>query len=401
MSEAGLRVLYTFPHPLGRPGIATTAWNQIWGLQRAGVDTYVSCTSVARPLESTAALRQSLVVLGRRVPHRALGYERALAWHDWRTARWLRELAGRIDLVHCWPRAGLRTMRMAHEIGVPVLRESPNCHTAFACEVVARECQQLGIAPPPGHSHSFDAARLSIEEAEFDTASGILVPSDFVQKTFLDRGFDRSKLARHRYGYDPTRFSARGRKDRSTNDPLSVAFVGSGEPRKGLHLALQAWCDAGAAEAGGSFRICGSIQPDYRRVLAPRLAHPSVRELGFVGDPGAVLREVDALILPSLEEGSALVTYEALASGCLLLVSDAAGAPCEHDRNGLLHPAGDVAALTAHIRKLHEHRSEIQRLQLSGRETLEELTWEASGRRLREIYSDYVEARRRSPASAA
>ena len=58
------------------------------------------------------------------------------------------------------------------------------------------------------------------------------------------------------------------------------------------------------------------------------LAHPSVRVLGQRNDVPELMRQSDIFVLPSIEEGSALVTSEARGSGCVLLVSDAAGAVC-------------------------------------------------------------------------
>ena len=167
------------------------------------------------------------------------------------------------------------------------------------------------------------------------------------------------RLLRHRYGYDPARFGASGRRD--GDRPFTVGFVGRGEPRKGLHIALEAWQDSGAA-ADGRFVIAGAIDPDYRDVLAPLLAHPSVEHHGHVADPAALMRECDVLVLPSLEEGSALVTYEARACGCVLVVSDRAGAACTDGVDALVHPAGDRAALAAHLRALHDDPGLLDRL---------------------------------------
>jgi hypothetical protein len=47
---------------------------------------------------------------------------------------------------------------------------------------------------------------------------------------------------------------------------------------------------------------------------------------GYLADVSGEMRNPDVLVLPSIEEDSALVTYDARASGCVLLVSDAAGA---------------------------------------------------------------------------
>ena len=91
--------------------------------------------------------------------------------------------------------------------------------------------------------------------------------------------------------------------------------------------------------------------PGYAEKLAPMLAHPSVKALGRQNVP-ELMRQCHLLILPTIEEGSALVTAEARASGCVLLVSEAAGAVCKHMENALVHPVGDVTTLTQHITNL-------------------------------------------------
>jgi glycosyltransferase involved in cell wall biosynthesis len=62
------------------------------------------------------------------------------------------------------------------------------------------------------------------------------------------------------------------------------------------------------------------------------LSHPSVRVLGHRNDVPELMRKSDILVLPSIEEGSALVAAEARGSGCALLVSEAAGAVCTRSK---------------------------------------------------------------------
>ena len=119
--------------------------------------------------------------------------------------------------------------------------------------------------------------------------------------------------------------------------------------------------------------------PAYRERIAELLQHPSVHELGFVDDMGALMSDAEALLLPSLTEGSALVTYEAQAAGCALLVSDAAGAPCVHGEQCLIHEAGDVAALTQHLRQVREDRDLLSRLRDGALANAAQLTWSAAG----------------------
>ena len=108
--------------------------------------------------------------------------------------------------------------------------------------------------------------------------------------------------------------------------------------------------------------------------------------LGFVDDPAAVLREADVLVLPSVEEGSALVTYEAQACGCVLVVSDAAGARCDHGRHGLVHSAGDVCTLTTHLRMLDQNPGLLAQMRATVIAERERLTWDAAAADLTGVY---------------
>jgi glycosyltransferase involved in cell wall biosynthesis len=138
--------------------------------------------------------------------------------------------------------------------------------------------------------------------------------------------------------------------------------------------------------------VCGAFEPGYQEVLAPLLSHPSVEISGFVGDPAGLMRESDVFVLPSIEEGSALVTYEAKACGSVLVVSEAAGARCRDGFDGLVHRTGDVAALTEHLRRLHRDPLLLERLRSASLAQDGDLAWSAAGAELADIYVRQVEA---------
>jgi glycosyltransferase involved in cell wall biosynthesis len=214
----------------------------------------------------------------------------------------------------------------------------------------------------------------------------LLVPSEYALGTFVDRGVAREKLVLRRYGYEAGRFFARNGSREAHARPFTAIFVGRCEPRKGLHHALRAWIDSGAAETG-RFLVCGSFEQGYRELLEPLLAHPSVEVHGFVSDPAALMRESDVFIFPSIEEGSALVTYEAQACGCVLVVSEATGARCTDGVDGLVHPPGDVATLTEQLRRISRDRALLERLRAAGLERSKQLSWAAAGQELAGIYA--------------
>jgi glycosyltransferase involved in cell wall biosynthesis len=390
-----VRVLYSFPHKLGAARIATTAWHQVDGAAAAGADLTVLTGSICKSLPDSVEVGTTLAWKRLRIPYKLLGTLRACVLHDWLVARKLEKLAGKVDVIHVWPLGALRTMQVAKRLGIPTVLERPNAHTRFAYEVVQQECRRLGLSMPPGHEHDYNPAVLKREEAEYELADRLLCPSDFVARTFLERGFAAEKLARHQYGFNDKVFYP-DPKARVENKGLTMLFAGGCAPRKGLHYALEAWLQSSAHETG-TFLIAGGFIPGYAERLSTQLAHPSVQVLGHRNDLPHLMRRSDVLVLPSIEEGSALVTSEARGCGCVLLVSDAAGAICEHEKNALIHSVGDVQTLTRHIDRLHKERALLEKLREASLKTVQEISWSAAGRKLVSVYENAAKVHQKSP----
>jgi glycosyltransferase involved in cell wall biosynthesis len=317
---------------------------------------------------------------------------RACALHDRIVARRLEKLAGKIDIIHTWPLGALETLRTAADLGIPAVLERCNAHTGFAMEVVQKECDRLGVVLPPDHEHAYNSVKLHKEEEECRLATRLLCPSDFVLKTHRDKGYTGQKLARHQYGCDEKVYYPNN-ESRDSKRGLTILFVGVCAVRKGVHYALEAWLKSPASKEG-TFLIAGEFLPAYREKLTSMLSHPSVKVLGHRDDVPELMRKSDILVLPSIEEGSALVTSEARAGGCVLLVSENTGATCRHMENALVHSVGDVAALTQHFTMLHDDRALLQKLRAASLATISELTWDAAGMKLLEVYRETIAAHR-------
>lgn len=391
-----IRVLYSFPHKLGADRICMTAWYQVYGLAKEGAEVLVCPGTLSRSLPTGIKINQTLAWGKIRIPYKILGSMRAFSLHDYIVSHRLERLAGQIDIVHAWPLGALQTLKTAARLGIPTVLERPNAHTRFAYEVVQNECERLGIVLPPDHEHSYKKDVLNKEEAEYELATKLLCPSDFVASSFLKHGFAREKLARHQYGFDEQLYypAPEPHQDRTG---LTMLFVGGCAPRKGVHYALEAWLKSTACHEG-KFMIAGGFVPGYAEKLSSMLSHPSVHVLGHRTDVPQLMRQSDILVLSSLEEGSALVTSEARGSGCVLLVSEAAGAICEHMENALVHRVGDVSALTQHINLLQEDRKLLQRLRATSLLRVPEITWTAAGVKLLDVYREtiatYADAKR-------
>lgn len=385
-----VRVLYSFPHKLGAERICYTAWQQVNGLAAAGADLLVFPGAVKRAVPEGVRVRPTLALGPMRIPYKVIGSMRAFTLHDYIVSRRIEKLVGQVDIIHTWPQAALRTIKIAAKLGIPTVLERPNAHTRFAYEIVQQECDRLGVALPRGHEHAYNKEVLRIEEAEFKLADRLLCPSDFVVQTFLDRGFDQDKLVRHIYGFDEKSYFPDTQRHCNERG-LTMLFVGVCAVRKGVHFALEAWLRS-PAHHEGKFLIVGEFLHTYEQKLASMLSHPSVQVLGHRNDVAELMRKSDILVLPSIEEGSALVCSEAMGSGCVPLVSNASSGLCRHMENALIHQVGDVAALSQHITLVHENHELLQKLRANGLRLVPEITWDAAGIRLLQVYRETIAA---------
>lgn len=377
-----MRVLYSFPHRIGAARICTTAWYQASTAAAAGVEIVAGVGSVERPLPEGIATFETLARGRLKLPYRVLGGMRMFALHDHIVARWLRRHRREVDVVHLWPLGAMETLRTAKELGIPTVLERANAHTRFAYTVVQQESDRLGVRLPPNHEHAFNERVLAKEEVEYELADRLLCPSEFTASTFRQAGFDDSRLVRHFYGVDTDIFYPAAVSDRFT-----ALFAGVAAVRKGLHFALEAW-HRSSASIHGRLMIAGAILPEYRRILDPMLAHPSVTVLGHSDAVPRLMREAHVLVLPSIEEGFGLVSTEAMASGCVPLVSEACSDLCQTGTNALVHRVGDVDTLAAHLSLVAEDPAVWAQLRSGGLACRDAISWDAAGRRLATIYAD-------------
>jgi glycosyltransferase involved in cell wall biosynthesis len=155
-----------------------------------------------------------------------------------------------------------------------------------------------------------------------------------------------------------------------SDGPL-VGVVARLKPEKGVANFLKAAARVSPLFPEARFVIAGD-GPLRRELgdLAEDLGLKSrVRFLGFRSDASALMQSMDVLAVPSLTEGSPLVTLEAMAAGLPVVASAVGGIPDQirHDKEGLLVPPGDTGALGEALLDLLRDPSRARRLGEAGR----------------------------------
>ena len=223
-------------------------------------------------------------------------------------------------------------------------------HQRFQEAILLEENDLWGV--PAHHTDERDTRR---EEAIYHLADAITVPSTFAARSFVAMGVHNSKIHVIPYGVLLKQFTRQGEPPEGR---FEVLFAGAVGLRKGFPYLLQAF----AALPGTSkrLRVAGAVQNGMKSLLE-KLPQVGVEYLGPVSQPRLIelMSTSHVMVLPSIEEGLALVQGQALACGCPVIASTNTGAEdlFTDGSEGFIVPIRDVGALTDRMQRLAEDRN--------------------------------------------
>jgi glycosyltransferase involved in cell wall biosynthesis len=292
---------------------------------------------------------------------------------DFTEKRFLRDIKD-FDAIYLWPSTSIETFRKVKQQSKPIFLERINCYTKQAKFIIDDASSRLGIAP----QHNITADMIQQEEEEISLADFIFCPSPEVKKSFIGAGVPEHKLILTSYGWSPKRFP-HFLSDKPVSDTITVLFVGRVSVRKGAHRLLRAWEKAGIK---GRLLLCGTMEPAIAETCSRILARSDVIHRDYTSDIALAYREADFFAFPSLEEGSPLVTYEAMANGLPVLTSPmGAGDVARDGKDGIIVSPYDEEALVTGLQQLAGCAELRLRMSDSARERAQEFTWEKVARR--------------------
>ena len=297
-----------------------------------------------------------------------LFYQRADTPRIMAEKRFLRDLKN-FDAAHIWPGISLETFKGAKKLDKPIFWERINCYTAKSKRILDEAYTRLGMHP----QHEITSDSIQQEEAEMSLADFIFGPSPEVRKSFQEAGVPEHKIIPTSYGWSPQLFPYTA-SDKPQSEEVTVLFVGRVCVRKGVHLLLRAWEKSGVK---GRLILFGTIEPAIAESCGDLLARSDVLHFEFSTNYAFAYREADIFAFPSLEEGSPLVTYEAMAHGLPMLMSPmGAGGIVREGIDGMILEPYDEDAWVEALRKLASSPDLRTRFGASARQWVEEFTWE-------------------------
>lgn len=276
------------------------------------------------------------------------------------------------DCSFTYDRAGLEVMQHMRNHGKPSIMEQTVAPANCWKQLLTRS-----DAPLPADENTLDALNVLSyrEKQEWALASQILCGSEYVASSLISLGVASHKCYVVPYGVRPPS-GPKVPKSYRGDRRLRCLFIGEVGYRKGANDALSA---AKLLRDEVEFTFAGGIV--HTEIYEP-LDMPNLRMLGVVPrtEVANLYEWADVFVLPSLLEGSATVTYEALSHGVPVVCTYETGSVVKHDFNGLIVEGSNPRALAAAINKLRAP-GEVERLSSAALSSSELWSFTAYSRR--------------------
>lgn len=272
-----------------------------------------------------------------------------------------------------------QSLERAKDLGAKVFVDFGLAHPDFLNDILSDEYAKLGLP----------FTRVESEKAleELHLADKVMVPSAFVEDSFLCRDFPRERLVRNPYGVSSEWFGETDRP-RRPGEPVRIVFAGGISVRKGIKFLLLACQVLKTRKIPFELRLFGSWEPGLKSrlaefeslvsVVAPKSAQELRREFACA----------DVFVLPSLAEGMSRAVLEAMASGLVPIVSEHSGFKglVTDARDGFITPVQDHLALADRIEAVYEDTDFQELLSRNAQNLAAEFSWVGYWERLKEHY---------------
>ena len=240
------------------------------------------------------------------------------------------------------------SLEYAKQRGLRCILDQTQAERSFVHQILQEEeelWQEWSLSPFTVNNG--DLELLQREQSEQDLADLIICGSNFVKNSLIARGVDANKisvvpLGRLKDGYQPLH-------QLSTQTPqlreggLRILFAGSVGLRKGIPYLLEALQKI-KGKIPFTCKIAGTIEIKAERIdeysgvceFLGRVSRSQIKDL---------YNWADVFILPSICEGSAMVTYEAMSFGLPIITTPNSGSIVRDGIDGFIASTRDTEAI--------------------------------------------------------
>jgi glycosyltransferase involved in cell wall biosynthesis len=286
------------------------------------------------------------------------------------------------DVFHGFEGAVLYSMRAAKKNGAITVLDQPIFHHETSREIMIKEYEIWDIPPPKGlFERDINIIRKEKEIAEADY---VLVPTKKIAEDFIEKGKSANKILTIPYGFNSSRFGI-GKKE---DDKFRILFIGIVGFRKGILYLLEAFKQLNLKNA--ELIVISPVDEDIKPLI--KKYEKLFKYIQSVPNNEIVkyYNNSSVFVFPSLVEGSAYVTFEAMASGLPVITTENSGSVIHDEKHGFLIPIRSVDALKEKILFLYNNEKIRLDMGRTAAEFIGNFTWERYHQQLQYVYQNII-----------
>lgn len=280
-------------------------------------------------------------------------------------------LSKEVDFAYLWPGISLSTYQSIKSRGHKIIFEGVNTPAGNIKRILDAEYASLKLPA----THGITQQSIDDELERIALSDYIYSCNPIMRACFEGIGVPKAKILDTSYGLSSSAIlDASSASPLNQSQPPTFIFVGSIGVRKGVHLLLDYWVKS---KLNAKLKLVGTIEEPLMPLVNQYLADERIEHIPFTSDLPSIYKNADVFILPSLEEGSPLVTYMALGAGLPVIVSPMGGGNVVvNGENGFVIEPHDETKWIESMRLLAEDAQLREKLSKKSKQKAHAYTWD-------------------------
>lgn len=219
------------------------------------------------------------------------------------------------DVIIAWSSVGSPSFKKASSWGALCVCERGSSHILTQEQLLKEEyqAQELPWA-------EWTDSKVKLELDDYKNSQIITLPSQFAKDSFIQHGFSEDRLVHVPYGVSLSNFQS---TSLDVNLPFRVLFVGSLSLRKGVGYLEEAFLKSDLPNS--ELWFVGPTTNETNTILKSHDSRISILGPFPQGELVKVYNQSTVFVIPSIEEGLAMVQAQALACGLPLICTTNTG----------------------------------------------------------------------------
>lgn len=292
-----------------------------------------------------------------------------------------------LDILIGWSSFSYRSfLKVKNEKCIKVL-ERGSTHIDFQNQILNEEysIQNLKIKPISKYI-------IEKEKKEYELADFIMVPTDFVKQTFIDKGFKKEKIIKNPYGVNLKEFGPR-ETGKIKQEVFRIIYTGTISVRKGVLYLLEVFNDLKFENI--ELLMIGNVEKDLIKKLKKYKSNKKIvfKKSVKQSELKKFYHISDVFVTCSIEEGLSMVQLQAMSCGLPVISNINSGGEeiIDNGIDGYILPIRDKLKLKEKIIYLFNNRDLCIKMGYNAeKKAANHYSWEKYGQNAISIYQELL-----------